>query len=373
MPHYRGKSPKLPVSEPELEDILAFVAKTRVSYREAWMEELRSGTMEAFVAVLLCQPSHLTQLFLGPDFVKESNVIGLLLRSALCDKGSDGLELDFGDLKSVSFERYPNYQTYKVHRNTADVLPLFYLPSVTHISAAIENPIIPTTPQQSMTLPWPAACAPSCPSLHWLKLTAIREPFLGQLLSVTDQVRSLEWEWYYNPMFRDQVHTPTIDLNQFMTGISRLRHSLEELVISANCDYGGDIELPSLDIRGSFEPLADFDKLKNFTAPLALLVGFSADETKQLHDSLPLSLEFLTITDDLCLHDQYEWEDRDALSVIESWLDNFHESTPNLREIALFLRLADDTWNQPIRDEFQDLCDRVGVKLKIIKLHDDMF
>jgi hypothetical protein len=372
MPHHRGRTPRIPVSEPELEEVLAFVAKTRVSYRETWLEELRNGTMEAFVAVLLCQPSHLTYLFLGPDFLKESQIVGLVLRSTLCETRDCGLGLDFGHLKSVSFERYPNYQTYKVLRNTADVLPLFYLPSVTQISAAIENPINSITFPRPATFSWPAAHPPSCPSLRSLKLTAIREPFLGQLLSVADQVQSLDWEWYYNPTFKDQVHTPIIDLAQFTTAISQLRNTLEELAISAVCDYGGDIEYPLLRIQGSFKAIADFDKLRKFTAPLALLVGFPADKTKQIQNFLPRNLEFLTITDDLYLQDQYEWEDREVLSVLESWLENFQASTPHLHGIALFLRLAEDSWNRPIRNELQELCARVGIQLEITKLNEDM-
>jgi hypothetical protein len=372
MPQYRGKTPRLQISELELEEIIAFVAKTTVSYQESWLEELRNGKMDAFVAVLLCQLSQLTYLFLGSDFLRESQIVGLVLRSTICETTDCGLRPDFGNLKSVSFEKDPNYEAYKVLRNTADILPLFYLPSVTQISATIENPISPTKSPQPAKLLWPTAHQPSCPNLRSLKLTDIREPFLGQLLSVTDQVKSLNWEWYYNPTFKDQVHTAIIDLFQFTTAISQLHNTLEELIISAVCDYGGDIEYPLVTIHGSFKAIADFDKLTKFTAPLALLVGFLADETKQIQDFLPRNLEFLTITDDLSLQDQYEWEDHEVLGVIGSWLQNFQSSTRRLRRIALFLRLADDSWNQSIRNQLQELCAGVEIQLEITKLNEDM-
>lgn len=52
-PGLRGKAPKVLVSKHELEEPLAFVAKAKVAYRDAWLEELRNGTMDAYVAVLL--------------------------------------------------------------------------------------------------------------------------------------------------------------------------------------------------------------------------------------------------------------------------------------------------------------------------------
>jgi hypothetical protein len=301
-PHYGSKTPRLPVSESTLKEVLAFVAKAKVSYRETWLEELRNGKMDAFVAVLLCQPSYLTYLFLGPDFfLKESQIVGLVLRSTLCETSDCGLGGDFEHFRSVTFgqyveysDHYVHYSAYKVHRNTADVLPLFYLPSVTEISVPIDNPT---------TFPWPAAHPPSCPSLRSLEITNIRESFLGQLLSVTPQVQSLKWLWRHVPDFRDQVNTPIIDLGQFMTAISHLRNTLEELVVLAICwhDSAGIVD-PPLTIQGSFKAIADFDMLRKFTAPFALLLGFQADVTKQIQDFLPRNLEFLTITDNLWAH-----------------------------------------------------------------------
>lgn len=373
--HYKGKTPRILVPETELEEVLTFVTMTEVFYRETWLEELLNGTMEAFVAVLLCQPSHLTNLFIDTDFAKETQIIGLVLRTTLCDTRGCALGLNFRHLKSVSIERYPNdtFDKYQVIRNIADVLPLFYIPSATQISAGIENPVNPATHLPSATFSWPAAQPPTCPNLLVLKVIYMREPYLDQLLSVASQIQSLHWGWYYNPQYEDHISTPIIDLVQFFKAISHLRNTLEELTISIECTMGRDIEPPQLTIEGSFKAIADFDKLKKFTAPLPLLLGFASDQTKQIQESLPRNLEFLTITDELYYHDQYEWEDRDVVGVLEPWLENFQASNPHLRGIALFLELAEEIWNQPIRSELEEICARVGVQIEITKLSDDLY
>lgn len=374
--YYGGTTPRILVPETELEEVLTFVTMTGVSYRETWLEELRNGTMEAFVAVLLCQPSHLTNIFLDADFAKETRIIGLVLRTTLCGTRGCDLGLDFSHLKSASIERYPNDTLYRhqVIRNIADVLPLFYIPSVTQISAGIENPHNPVIHLPSPTFSWPAAQPPTCPNLRVLKVINLREPYLGQLLSVASQIQSLHWGWYYNTQYEDDhIFTPIINLDQFFKAISHLRNTLEELTISTECDKGCDIELPRLTVEGSFKAIADFDKLKKFTAPLPLLLGFASDQTKQIQESLPRNLEFLTITDELYYHEEYEWEDRDVVSVLEPWLENFQASTPHLRGIALYLELAQEIWNQPIRSELEEICARVGVQIEITKLSDDLY
>ena len=72
-PYYGGKAPKIPVSQPGLEEPLAFVEKTRVSHRQTWLEELQNGTINVFVAVLSFQPLCLSYLFIGSDFKGKSD------------------------------------------------------------------------------------------------------------------------------------------------------------------------------------------------------------------------------------------------------------------------------------------------------------
>ncbi|KAJ9156034.1 hypothetical protein NKR23_g1148 [Pleurostoma richardsiae] len=315
--------------------------------------------MEAFVAVLISQPLRLNRLFIGPDFFKESRIVGSVLRSALIETIDYGLRPDFGHLETVSLERYDDFYHRTNIRDPADVLPVFYLSSVKRISASIDNPV---------TFSWPAKHPPSCASLRSLKLTFIREPFLPQLLSVANQLESFEWEWYYSPHFVGDVHTPVIDLTQLNAALSYARNTLTELVVSAVSESDG-VDFPPLRIQGSFEWISRFGKLRKFTVPLTVLMGFSADMTRRIDEFLPRSLEFLTITDDLCLQMDYTWEDHEIFSVLESWLEHFHTSTPRLRGIALPLTAVTDwEWNQTTKDDLRALGAKVGIEVEITKI-----
>lgn len=333
--------------------------------------------MDAFVAVLLSQPLRLTHLFIGRVFLEQCQMVGRVLRSMLCEEARDcGLRLDFGHLKTVSFERVHNPYEPGVLDNTADFLPLFYLPSVERISAAIDGPMTfwrsATFSPSPATFSWPATHSPSCSSLRSLKLTTMREPLLGQLLSVTDQLQSLEWRWEHEPDHKSRLNTPVIDLTQITTAISHVRDTLEELIISADCDSGHDMHNPELRIQGSLKAITDFDRLRKFTVPFAFLLGFSPDLTKRIEDFLPRSLEFLTLTDDLWPQYEYEWRDYELMSVLESWLETFQVSTPHLCSIGLLLDTdIDYDWEQPIRDEFWELCVRVGIQVEVTKLSGD--
>jgi hypothetical protein len=101
-------------------------------------------------------------------------------------------------------------------------------------------------------------------------------------------------------------------------------------------------------------------------------MGFSPDTAKRLEDVIPRNIEFLTITDDLRLHDEWEWDDHILLGVIQSWLENWKVSTPHLRGISLLLRKTDDEWGPRMRNELRELCAQAGIRLEIIKLLDDL-
>jgi hypothetical protein len=359
---FEGPVPKLRISESEMRESMIFVADTRVPYREDWLDGLWDGTTDAYVAVLLSQPLRLTSLVIGHDYFKESRLVGSVLRSTLTDLSGDyGLRLDFENLKRVSLERYTDPTQDLRTRNTADVLPLFYLPSIQYISASMDNPDGPFT--------WPAPNPPSSSSLRSLKLTSTREPFLDPLLSVTDQLQTFYWRWFYDPNLNDRAYTNTIELTQFTTALSHVRNILTELIVVAECELS-DIEYPLLHLGGSLTGIKDFNKLTKLTVPVTLLVGFSATDTaaEQLEASLPPNLVFLNLTDDLSFIEQYLWEGYQLYNVLQQWLGRYQVSTPCLQGITLSLRDTIDDWDQPMRDELRGLCERVGIRLEVIEL-----
>jgi hypothetical protein len=329
---------KILVSENELDQFRAFVMKTTIAYRWSWLEGLQNGVMDAFVAVLLSQPLRLTSLSVKGSFLCDSHFIGLVLRSMIFRPDADdcGLQLDLRQLETVTLQTFcDHFRLCNNARNTADLLPILYLPSIRQFSASIDNPT---------TFTWPAISSPSPSRLHSLTLYNIREPFLGQLLSVTNHVQFLHWQWYYyHQAYETQFCTRTLDLTQITESLSRVQETLTHLVVSAINQ--NDPEPLSLTIRGSMHGLVEFKKLKKLTLPFIFLVGtWSTDLTKRIDGCLPPSLESLTITDDLYSNDECEWyeDDTDLFIVLELWLKTYQATTPYIRDVNVPVSHTDE-------------------------------
>ncbi|KAM0542974.1 hypothetical protein ACHAPJ_012531 [Fusarium lateritium] len=355
MPQYRGTAPKIPLSESELDEPLLFVAKrTNVPYREAWMEELRNGTMDAFIAVLISQATHLVHLFIGPDFFKESWLTGEAIRSIVFHPADHGLPSKLDQLQDVSLQRYTDGE--RNYKNIADVLPFFYLPSVKLISASVDNPV---------AFSWPTKFPPRS-NVNSLELFHLREIFLGQILSAARSLQSFHWAWHYNDLFDDgQVHTSIVNLTQLITGLRHVQDTLVDLTISENCEIGIGPDFPSISIQGSLEALSDFRTLKKLTIPLVLLLGFSPDTTGRIEICLPVGLEHLTLTDGFCFPDEYEWKDHDIIKVLKVWLSSVRITTPKLQHFTV--SFTEEEWSEPAEKELRNLCHGLGMSVDVIK------
>ena len=182
--------PKLVAREPDLEEAISFVERTGLSYRGTWSEELRRGSRDAYLAVLISQIPRLQRLHLDCGFFIENDLKALVLRSILCDSHSDssinGITTTLSQLHTVTVKGY-RWPDDRSIRNTANALPFFYLPSLRKISLFIDDPLVPT-------LPWPTTEPPSASSLTSLKVFSIRESHLGQLLAALPQLRSFSWQ-----------------------------------------------------------------------------------------------------------------------------------------------------------------------------------
>jgi hypothetical protein len=363
--------PKLPVSGAELDQPIAFIRGTGAPYSDLWIQELRQGSIDAFVALLLAQLSNVRYLYLANDFTRQSALVGMVLRSAICELVDYGLP-DFRHLRDVTFLK-PECQDcardMKV-KTTQDVLPFFYLPSVQRLSASIENPAEFT---------WPAAHLPVPSKLTSLELTIVREAYLGELLALTPNLETLRWHWYFDYGVIDKFTTPIVNLDWIVAVISRVRGTLTDLTLSAECGLGGgDQFLPGIKIVGSLQRMVGFDKLKRLQVPWPFLVGFAQDMTKRLQDVIPRNIEFLTITDDLNLQNEggmvkalprWEWTDDAMLGLLQSWLKDWKACTPHLRGITLLLSWNDDNeWSPRMRDQLRELGAHAGVPLELIEL-----
>jgi hypothetical protein len=242
-------------------------------------------------------------------------------------------------------------------RNTADVLPFFYLPEVRLLSLSLDN---------SVTFSWPMH-APDPSKVTSLNLTFIRETHLGRGL------KTLPWAWYYCDIFKHSSHTSLIDLDEVATALIHVRNTLKELTISARCGTGRQHpNFPVLDMKGSLTALVDFCQLEKLHIPLPFLAGFTPEAKIRLEDVVPRYIQSLTITDNLLQQKQNKWDGTAVLGAVESWLRNWRVSNPNLITISLLLLQTQEHWDPAIREELTKLSEQCGVKAEITKVLKDM-
>ena len=235
--NYR-KIGQISVAEGDLERPLSWVRSLEVPYRDLWIRELKAGSMDAFVAVLISQLSHLRNLSIGPNFARENPIFGMVLKSALCDRVdlSHGLPV-FKNLQHVSFSYGESFSQgvrlengrYRFHKNTDEVLPFFYLPALQHLSLSIDNPI---------SFAWPALHPPSLSTLVFLDVTYLRETHLRQILLHTKILKTLKWSWFFEEMASldddSRPITEIIDLDQIVEALLPVRDTLIDLTITAD-------------------------------------------------------------------------------------------------------------------------------------------
>ncbi|GFF92050.1 hypothetical protein IFM61392_08016 [Aspergillus lentulus] len=365
---YRKKSPKLTVTEVVLDELAKCIERIRIPYAEQWIQELRAGTMDAFVTLLLSQLPSLRRLYLDKNFARESCLMGMFLRSALCEESQNSHLPSFTHLQDVSVV-YPdlgiNIRRFTNVRNTADVLPLFYLPSIKQITTLVDNP--------TATFMWPGKYPPNPSKLASLDLKMLREGPLGQVLSVTQGLQKLQWEWYYRPDLKDHSVTDIINLDQIAADLSHVQATLTDLSIMALSDLSESApEQPEVTFRGSFKAFSGLHRLKNLEVPIPFLLGFSPSDPNVvgLVEALPKNIEWLTLTDELCLQREWEWEFKNEylLRAVRSWLQDWKRFTPRLQGFRLLSRIFKvRDWDTELIEGLRDIGAQTGIQVQIIE------
>jgi hypothetical protein len=351
--------PKFPIDALDLNQAVEAITTTRVPYARRWVDELRNGNMDAFVALLLSRLHGLRRLVIGPNFAKQTEFLGMLLYSALWLRVDHGFPT-FQHLRDVKYDLDVDFMRENGGRNTASVLPFFYLPEVQRLWISLDNPV---------TFYWPTHTAPNLSTITSLTLETIREEHLSQLLSVTPRLKTLCWQFYYCEDHQHASCTSLIDLDKIGTALVHVRNTLKELAISAIHDIGTGYEFPNLEIKGSLEALVDFAQLERLEITLQFLVAsFTPATGIDLKDVVPRNIHSLIITDDLqgdC--DQNEWKDADLYNIIALWLQDPRVPKPNLRTISLLFNLPVYDWDSTMRQALIKLFDEWGIEANITK------
>ncbi|RAH39851.1 uncharacterized protein BO95DRAFT_36618 [Aspergillus brunneoviolaceus CBS 621.78] len=374
---FAGQKISVPVAE--LDGFITFVQRTGAPYSDLWIDGLSNGTPDAMLALLLAQLWNLRSLSLDYIFCQQTKMIEMLFQSAICEPAMYRLP-DFKHLQTVSFQSYDDSGALCTALRSRGqrllgqslVLPFFYLPDVQRISAAIQN---------TDNFAWPTACLPDPSKLTSIYLADIREANLGSLLSVTRNLQSRRWTWYYDYGVLDATVVPIINLDGIVAALSRVRNTLADLTIFAEAPIGGDDPCyPAVKVEGSLREMVEFGKLKRLQIPLAFLVGFAQDTTKRLQDVLPRNIEYLSLTDELGLQNEdgyveetwpvYEWQDFAVLILLRTWLEDWRTHTPHLRGVSLVYEELDTNqgeWPPELRHQLTELGTQAGIQLELVE------
>lgn len=376
---YRGKTPRISVSglgllssdalpasvAPGLAAYVTLIEATGVSDVALWVQELCNGSMDAFVALLLSQTQQLERLDIGPSFANETRLLGMVFRAAVCQMDVPIQRLPYQRLTAVSFDLGWIDKRYRTYSSMQDALAFFYLPNIRHMYLFIENepsfawPGIMTTGINATV-----TCPPRPSSLLSLRLDQIREAHLDQVLSVTPLLQSLDWKWSYQPGI-DPHNTPVVDLTKIAGMLSRVRNTLRELHITADSLPGiGGIEPPPVEIVGTLRALGDLPHLQELQIPLAFLVGFEPKPALRLANTVPTSIEALTITDDLVqLLTRYRWDGDLVADLVEAFLQDLPRTHPNLRRLVMWL--IDDEWLPRLKERLDETFVQMALQINI--------
>lgn len=377
-------SPEHPTAEDGMNEFVSFVSSSGLSYADLWIEKLREGDLNAFVALLLSKLPNLTNFRVGyavvlpyleatkservkPKTAGENQFLGKIFQSAVFDRSDHGLPR-FEHLEHISFPgpmdtdpgRNPDFC------NPQDLMALLSLPSIQSVKGWSLNP-------STLPFSWPSA-PPELTRLTSLSLSYVHVDFLAQILERTHALKRLNWEWKYIPDI-DPLNSDTIDLDRFVEALKHVQDTLDDLTISATNNVAwDDYDFPAIHVRGSLNGLATFMNIKKFRAPLALLLpDWDVDENpaRRMENSMPPNVETVTVTDGTTT-EAYAYNELDEMEKLRSWINETASArTPHLKEICLYLVRGSNWVEYEQYHLFEQVFEGSSLKHCIIKGEDE--
>ncbi|CAH0001638.1 unnamed protein product [Clonostachys byssicola] len=294
-------TPPLPdIAEIPFEQFIPAIEKTQVPYTKLWIDRLKTGNMEALVGLLIANLSRTRRLALNHGFINGCSLVGKVIQSKVFGGGQ---LLAFEQLEDVRYIKEFDYSFPENNSTFTDVLSLFYLPTVTHISAWIPNPT---------TFSWPAG-EPNLDHLTSLDIDWLCESFMAKILALTRNLKSLSWTWecYSELDDVDPWKTSTLDLDAIIAVLSHVKRTLERLQFLLEIGEASLIDdEPKMTVLGSFSNLVHFNRLTHIDVPFVTLADFGPDALP-LERYLPDSVEVLSLSTGMLVHDAVKWYTND--------------------------------------------------------------
>ncbi|KAI6762375.1 hypothetical protein HG530_008355 [Fusarium avenaceum] len=328
---------------------------------DAWVDRAQSGFSDTVAAILISLLPMLEELCLCANWVNKTVSLRTVFRLAFCGKSQSqtgGYLQPFSCLRSVSIAPKKEEHANLDPENTAEALPLFYLPTIEHLSVPIDNPT---------QFSWPCSMPPNPSFLTSLELFRLRETRLGPILSATKNLKKLRYNWVYRPDLDREVSTHVVMLDVMAEAFLYVRNSLEELEITADTFPAvsrGDYEPPEIEFQASLSQLCGMHKLRTLNIPWSFLIGMdNYPDTPRVGPALPDSLEHLTLGYYYIGDEMSEDPDNEMISSLEVELESGSLShVTKLKSVSLPQSYDAPEMSQACRD----MLDSLGARFNLL-------
>ncbi|KAJ4251854.1 hypothetical protein NW762_011151 [Fusarium torreyae] len=272
---------------------------------EGWMAELRGGSLETIVAMILLQlrevQSVTLDLFLRHDddqaYLRDqgSRISQVFAHSVSAPEHLPANR--FMHLKHISWpsESYLGPHCFLRRSEMPNVIPAAFLPSIESATLKIDQPGVLPEGKSGLI---PQTSGLSQLQILGLRHSSIDDGTLALILSVTPMLRVLDVEFNRDMTCLDDTEAPGFHGPTLLNSLRSCQASLETLRIISYIDD------PVLDIPWSFffahplSSLQDFEGLTHLEVSLTQLLGCEQITTERLINTIPQSLTKLGIRED---------------------------------------------------------------------------
>lgn len=348
-----------------IQSLEKLICRTNFPSKEQWMVEVRAGSLDSWVALLISQLPNLKSLDLDFYPRHSSAFIGMMFQHDLTSSPPVAVLSDFRHLHKIdnSAQKIPRGSSpwyHEIDINIEHVAPLFYLPVIQtlRLSNVERSPLLF---HSGTRLP----CVSTLTTLI-IDLGRIDENALEQLLSVCPRLETLKYR------FEVDAESPVkLSGEKLGRALQHIKATVKTLQISVGfftttiLEVGWDFSCALEGRLGS--SLTRFDKLERLEIPFAVLLGWHIHEAPAVADVLPVQLRHLHLTDDVGYFEEYEWDEASYVAAIKRYLETMKgkdATSPRLERISLGLQwLYDHPRRGGAMQELSEACGASGVAL----------
>lgn len=325
------------------------------TYKAAWAQELRAGTLDAFVIYLLVQLPKLISVSLGGYTWNKIQFLAVISHGAL--PGPFGASARFQRLTHLNLRNRVD-----VHERRATKLTLSQLQQILKIRT-LKSLAADMIESETGLWAWPPVpgAFDEPYRLTSLDITLLHEQNLNRVLSLLPALEKLTWTFWLN--YKRPLGSVNMTCGRLQDALDRRRDTLKEIRIIPEHGFGRQWRVNKVGLENSLD-FSAFPNLRILEIPMPMLLGPSWGVT--IGNVLPLRINHLVLLDHAKFrHDGVAWNPVSLVRAFQVYLDNaVNSGGPHLSAITSKLvdrqGLNPSTW-LAISNGLKRTCDSIGI------------